>query len=515
MTSTVTPPRDVPTFRAEPISHRAPGERIRGTAFLALLPALVVALLGVQGADDREMWADEYATYHAATLSWGDLGRLLSHMDLVHGFYYLVMHGWFAVTDDSLLMMRVPSLAAMAITAAVTTLIGRRLAGTAAGVLAGLMLAVIPSVSRYAQEVRSYALVTMLVALSTYFLLRALDRPAWTRWTLYAIPLALAGLLHVFAFSVLGAHLLFVLIAARASDEARRWRFAGAAAVACLVVIPIPGVASKQSGAVAWPAADTEAPVAFPGRLFLSDHVAYAMIPLALLGALLLWRRNRPGTVLLLAWSLGPNLFVYVTSPVLHLLVARYLLFTLPAFAVLAATATVFLFGPLGAKPAGARWMLSAALVLPALGYLAIGGQKDVRTSPVPGRPGYREAFTWIRSQAKPGDGIVYHDRLAGREDLARAAAEYELRGGGPKDVLLSRTAAEAGTFGAVECTDPAPCLSGNNRLWLLSTGVGEQPWAGMKPAAAAILGENFSADEVKRFPQIRVVLLTRKPPGS
>jgi mannosyltransferase len=475
----------------------------------------VVAFIGYRGAGDREMWEDEYATYHAANLSWGDLGRLLGHMDLVHAFYYVVMRGWFAVTDDSLLMMRVPSLAAMAITAGATTLIGRRIAGTATGVLAGLLLAIVPSISRYAQEVRSYALVTMLVAVSTYFLLRAVERPTWTRWTLYAIPLALAGLLHFFAFAVLGAHLLFVLLATRPTDEARRWRFAGAAAVAFLFVIPIPGVASKQSGAVAWLAADGEAPFEFPGRLFLSDRVAYAMIPLALLGALLLWRRNRPGTVLLLAWSLAPILFVYVTSPFLHLLVARYLLFTLPAFALLAAAATVFLFGPLGDKPAGARWMLSAALVLPGLGYLALGDQKDVRTSPVLGQPGYRAALSWIKSQARPGDGIVYNDRLGGREDLARAAAEYELRRGGPKDVLLAATAAEVGTFGAVECPDPAPCLSGNKRLWLLSTGAGKQPWEGMKPAAATILEHDFSAGEVQSFPRIRVVLLTRKAPGS
>jgi mannosyltransferase len=274
-------------------------------------------------------------------------------------------------------------------------------------------------------------------------------------------------------------------------------------------------LASRQSAQVSWLAADKRAPYEFPAKLFLAEHLAYAVFVLALIGVVLLWRKSRPGTVLLLAWAAVPIAFVYATSPVLHLLAARYVLFTLPAFALLAAGAMVFLFGPFGDRPAGARWVLSAALVLPGLGYLAIDGHREVRTSPFAGQPGYAEAFAYIAAQARPGDGIVYNDRY--RAHLARTAAEYELRGGGPKDVLVARTAAQRGRFSAEECSNPAPCLSGNNRLWLLSTGNdgGKKPWEGMKPAAAAILGEDFAAGEAKEFPMIRVVLLTRKPPGS
>ncbi|MEV6490834.1 glycosyltransferase family 39 protein [Actinoplanes sp. NPDC051633] len=518
MTSSVTPPGDVQTFRAEPISHRATGERSRGTAFWALLPALVTAAVVYRQAGTRALWEDEYVTWHAVAMSWSDLGRMLTNVDLVHAFYYVVMRGWVAVAGDSLLTLRIPSLAAMVVTAAAATLIGRRLAGTRVGVVGGLLLALIPSISRYAQEVRSYALVTMLVTVSTWFLLRAVERPTWPRWFSYALTLALAGLGHFLSFAVLGAHLLYALLATRSTDEIRRWRFAGAAAGACLVVIPLPALASRQSGQVSWLADDKRAPVELPARLFLADHLAYAVILLALLGAVLLWRKSRAGTVLLLAWAAVPILFIYASSPVLHLLAARYVLFTLPAFTLLAAGAIVFLFGPYGAKKAGARWMLSAALVLPGLAYLAVDGYREVRTSPVKGQPGYAPAFAYIAAKTQPGDGIVYNDRF--RTHLARTAAEYELRaetrtGRAPKDVLLTRTAAQVGRFGAEECPDPAPCLSGNKRLWLLSTGTGKQPWEGMKPAAAAILDHDFSAGEVQQFPRIRVVLLTRKAPGS
>src|SRR6185312_2573237 len=56
-----------------------------------------------------------------------------------------------------------------------------RLAGARAGLVAGLVFALVPSVSRFAQEVRFYALATLVATLATLLLLRALDRPSALR----------------------------------------------------------------------------------------------------------------------------------------------------------------------------------------------------------------------------------------------------------------------------------------------------------------------------------------------
>ena len=71
----------------------------------------------------------------------------------------------------------------------------RRLANTRAGLLAGLAFALVPSVSRFAQEARSYALEVLVATLATLMLLRALDRPAVHRWAAYGACVAALGYL--------------------------------------------------------------------------------------------------------------------------------------------------------------------------------------------------------------------------------------------------------------------------------------------------------------------------------
>jgi mannosyltransferase len=477
----------------------------------ALVPLLVVAVVGLTGADTREMWEDEYATYHAITISWSELGRLFTHMDLVHALYYVLMRGWHAIAGDSLTALRIPSIAALALTGAVLVLIGRRLVSTPVGVVAGLLFALIPAVSRYAHEVRSYALVTLLATASTWLLLRALEKPGGWRWAGYTVAAVLAGLVHVMGITVVGAHLLYVLLSTDRTDEARRWRFAGAVGAMVLLVIPLPAMAQHQSAQVSWMSTDNEPVRAFLGRIFLSADLAWAVVPLALLGAATLWARGRAAAVLLLTWAAAPILLGVLTVSMLHLYAPRYMLFTLPAWALLAAVMICYLARPFGRGPHGSWWVLGAVLILPGLVYLALPGQRAVRDSPVQGEPDYRAALLFVRDHAKPRDGIVYNDHLGGRDDLARAAAEYELRDGGPRDVLLYRSAAQIGQFGALECPEPAACLSGAERLWLVSTSTASDPRSGMKPAAAEILTKNFQIGQQEQFQKVRAVLLVRK----
>ena len=155
------------------------------------------------------MGNDEVATRWAALLSLHQLGRLLRHVDAVHGLYYLVMHGWMAV-GTSPAVMRIPSVIAMVAAVALTAVIGRRLTGSGwAGLFAGLIVALTPAISYYAQTARSYALVFACVLGSTLALLHALaaearartqegERAGRTRfpagrWLAYAVLLAAAA----------------------------------------------------------------------------------------------------------------------------------------------------------------------------------------------------------------------------------------------------------------------------------------------------------------------------------
>jgi hypothetical protein len=142
-------------------------------------PAVAAAAMAVAGlwglVRDSAMGNDEVATRWAAGLPLGQLELLLRHVDAVHGLYYLLMHAWLAV-GTSPAVLRIPSVLAMTGAAALLAVLGRRLTGSAAaGLLAGLVMAVTPAITYYAQTARSYALVFACVLAATLTLLRALD----------------------------------------------------------------------------------------------------------------------------------------------------------------------------------------------------------------------------------------------------------------------------------------------------------------------------------------------------
>jgi mannosyltransferase len=101
---------------------------------------------------------------------------MLGHTDVVNGAYYVLM--WFVTraAGTSALALRFPSAVGMAVAAGVTAALGRRLVSARAGLAAGLGagIAALPSVTWYAQNARSYALVTALATIASYLLVRSM-----------------------------------------------------------------------------------------------------------------------------------------------------------------------------------------------------------------------------------------------------------------------------------------------------------------------------------------------------
>ncbi|MEE6262815.1 glycosyltransferase family 39 protein [Plantactinospora sonchi] len=505
---------DTPTGGTPPEPEvQRPG---RYTGLLAVVPFLAALGIGTTGAGDRQMWNNEYATWHAATLSFRDLAHLLSNTDLVHTSYIMLVKAWIAVAGDSPLAMRLPSVAAMALAAAFLTLIGRRVVNTPVGVVAGLLFAGIPAISRYAQEARSYAVVTMLVTLATLLLLRAMERPGRLRWVLYGVSLVAAGMVHFASLVVLAAHLVLVGRETNGEDE-RRYQWAGSVGIAGLGVIPLLSFASRQSASISWIKADLDAVRNFPRELFLSWTAAGVVVGLALIGALLLWRAHPRIAPAVVVWAVLPIVFVYVTYPVLHMFLARYVLFTLPAWSLLAAAAICGL-GGLVLRGRSWAWALGAVLLLPAFGYLVLPDQREVRASPVSGQPDYRGAIDAIRAGMKPGDGIAYNDVFGQLSDLAREAVDYEMRDDQrPRDVFVAVTSVARGSYSARECGSPGTpvCTAPEaERIWLISTGYGKDPLDGLPPERRKLLAA-YKATPQGSFEMVRLVLLTRNAPAT
>ena len=108
--------------------------------------------------------------------------------------------------------MRVPSVLGMGVAAGATAALGVRLAGARTGLVAGLLLAGWPLVSYYAQEGRSFALVTGAVLLGTWCLVQALTTGRRPWWFAYTGSMVVAALLHEFAVLAVVAHGVTLLL---------------------------------------------------------------------------------------------------------------------------------------------------------------------------------------------------------------------------------------------------------------------------------------------------------------
>ncbi|QDY81112.1 hypothetical protein FQU76_17830 [Streptomyces qinzhouensis] len=344
---------------------------------------LVLGLWGLER--EGALWADEAVTYDMASRTVPEIWRTLGSADAVHGLYYLLMHGVFTVWEPGLVPMRLPSVLAMCATAAGVAAIGRQLAGPRAGLLAGLLLPMLPMVQKYAQEGRSYALVCACVTWGTWLLLRR-------RWAAYAAVMLFACLLHEFAVLVLVAHGVTLWLGARARSLPqadgllpalpRGWRIA--AAVVVLGLAPLIGVSITQSQQVDWIAFPSDPDLilialgAALARLSLRSPALAAVAPVAVPILVL-------PTALLLAVSLFDPLFV-----------SRYVL----SYAVGAA----LLLGAVLDR----HWSRALVLATAAASVVALVGHGPQQRTPAGRSDNVGRVAAAIAAASEPGDGVLF-----------------------------------------------------------------------------------------------------------
>jgi mannosyltransferase len=215
----------------------------------------LMAFFGLWGLARRSaMGNDEVVSRYAALLPLGQLVQLLRRVDIVHGLYYLMLHGWMAV-GTSPAVMRIPSVIGMVAAAAMMVILARRLTGSGwAGLFSGLIMVMTPSISYYAQTARSYALVFACVLAETLALLSALQAERASAvsgritrpWLVYAALVALGAYLNELALLVLPAHAITVLLTRYGRRTVGRW--AVASAIACTLAAPLVAFSILQHG---------------------------------------------------------------------------------------------------------------------------------------------------------------------------------------------------------------------------------------------------------------------------
>ncbi|MFE7114620.1 glycosyltransferase family 39 protein [Streptomyces sp. NPDC057654] len=491
-----------PEPKPEPLSDTPPTGPLRDLLPPALVGLLVLGVC-LWGIGRRPLDHDEYATWWAATLPHADLSRLLHHTDALLAPYYVFMHGWTALAGDSATALRLPSAVAMGAAGALTALLGRRLFDARTGVVAGVLLALAPNAAQYGQEARPYAFAALFAVAATLALLRALDRPGLVRWLLYGACLAPAVLAHPVTAALLPAHLAWARTGARRGRRTAAW--AASACCGLLPVLPLValGVRGGQTDQVGWNLTGWRSMVTMPYLLFGSPAVAAVGLLCAL--AALVAARDRIGPLAL--WALLPLPVTAATTGELHLFQERYLLFTLPAWALLAACGAVRVLGPYATRRRAVA-VATAALVPVLAACSALDHTRHV-TRRHPGEPDFRRAATMVEDRSRPGDGLAY----SGNGDEPRALA-YELRHlparTRPTDVFTGHSARRLGRYAPDDCQDPEPCANGFRRIWVVSTDRSGDGTDSMPSRTEDLLWDRYRPARVEWFANVRVVLLVR-----
>ncbi len=488
--------------------------------------AAVMLVLGLWGLTRQSaMGNDEVATRWAALLPLRELFHLLNNVDAVHGLYYLLMHAWMVV-GTSPTVMRIPSVIALVVAVALTVMIGRRLTGSGwAGLFAGLIMALTPTITYYAQTARSYALVVACVLGATLVLLHALAAEAAgaptgrvARWWLgYGALVLVAGYLNELALLILTAHLVTVLLARYGRAALRHWALA--AITAAVLVGPLAVVSAREDKAVNW------IPRPGPGAIKVLFHDYFGattgiavLLFLCAIAALLppraSWRASSgsesgsaSGSARFAGawWTQGGVSLPSVAAPLVvlpafllivesliarPLYVDRYVLYGEAAAALLAG-AGLYRIG---------QWLTSTSLVSSAAGrkaliwapgivvciatlVLQIAPQQRVRT------PGSRlfnfgAPSVYVAAHARPGDGVLFFGPFFRKARLGYPADYRDLR-----DFGMAESPVAAGTFQGTDqpAGAVASLLPTYHRIWV----VGNAPSASL--AAPALRQESMA----------------------
>lgn len=300
--------------------------------------------MSLVGAGRPSFWYDEAATISASySRLLPALWQMLGEVDAVHGLYYVLMHGWFAIVPPTEFWARVPSGLAVGAAAAGVVVLGRQLSSRAVGVVAGVVCAILPRVTWAGIEARPYALSMMLAVWLAAVLVRAAGRESRWAWAGYGALLAVSILLDVYLVLLVLAHAVFVLVFRRRRSVVLP--FAISSGVGVAVMAPFVAVVAGQAQQISWITpigSRTFEDVAVQQYFDRNPYFAAlsAAVVLTAIGVWVFVRRpsvgEREAVVLAVAWLVIPTTLIVAYSAVREpLYTPRYLCFTAPAMALL------------------------------------------------------------------------------------------------------------------------------------------------------------------------------------
>jgi mannosyltransferase len=341
--------------RAAGVADHAEPARPRGRSLDPWAIAVFAAVVSGAWACRPSLWFDEGATISAsASRTLPELWKLLGHIDAVHGLYYLLMHGWFAIFPATEFWSRVPSaLAIGAAAAGVTVFTKQFVPGRATAVCTGAVFAILPRTTWAGIEARSDAFAVAATIWLTVLLVAAVRRNRPRLWVFYALALMLSILANLNLVLLVLVHAVMLpLLAPKKSRKSPAIWWAASSAIAIGVMTPFILFAHGQVWQVNW-----IYPVSWHYafdiilRQYFDHSVPFAILTAVLIvAAIVAWLKGvrapagdmRGLLSICAAWIVLPTAVVVIYSAIGEpIYYPRYLIFTTPAAAVVMAVCIV------------------------------------------------------------------------------------------------------------------------------------------------------------------------------
>jgi mannosyltransferase len=460
------------------------------TAWLGVVVA-VAATLRLVALGHKSFWLDEIASVAIARLHGSSFWSWIAHEEGNMALYYLMLHGWvrFGLGETTVRLLSViPGIAAVP----VMYVLGVRLLGRKAGLLAAAFLACNACAIAVSQEARAYSFLVLAVLASTYLFVRLIERPTYAGTCIYGLVAGLTWYLHYFGTLVPLSHALSV--AALPADR-RPWKRLSVAAVTIMVAgAPVLWMIHTQSiEHLAWVQPPSFLEVYHFGAYLAAGNgklaggvlltLDVALIFLFLRSLPSLWRERELGlncwrTWLIASGLIAPFVIALLISLAHPVFYHRFLVICLPAWVLMTASA---------ARQLQSRiWRTTAIAGVCALSLVNVV-QSYTRT-----REDWRGVARYLVAQARPEDTVLYYEPVglfAGENYRTWLAAEGAPR---PHAVQIDQSD-----------TNWETSASASPRVWLVLYRTKLDDPAGR--AIDAKLADHFTAEVTMKFAGITV----------
>lgn len=239
--------------------------------FWAGLAALTLAggFLRFFALGSRDFWFDESCTfvYVHRLFDWPAESNLFAESTNLP--YYFLLRIWADVLGHTEVAYRSLSALAATLTVPLLGVVGRRLGGSAVGIVCAGLVALNPLHIYYAHEARAYALWVLVLSVSVYCLCEAARRMSWRWWCAYGASVLFCLHLHYYTVYWLPCSVACVALGSQRRIVFRQWLITtigvGLAFVPCFLIAVLP---AAGAGGRAWLAGSWDPILSLPRTLW-------------------------------------------------------------------------------------------------------------------------------------------------------------------------------------------------------------------------------------------------------